>query len=131
MGTTRGDVEEKLETDKRYHVASSECKLLEGRPLDSAKMGIRRARELGMPAEGFRDHVATDGCHLAFPLFVLHRHPNPGRSRRPHIFCFWTFLAAPRLLPRWERAQNNFIIIKLFCPNSSQSENGVRSQRTC
>ena len=41
--------------------------------------------------------------YLSFPFFVLHRHPSSCRRRRPHMFCFSTFLAAPLFLPRRER----------------------------
>ena len=33
-------------------------------PPKSAKMGVRKAQKLELPAEGFRDHVTTDGSLL-------------------------------------------------------------------
>ena len=43
------------------YVVPSECRSMEEKPPDSAKVGIRKAQKLGIPVEGFRNHVAIDG----------------------------------------------------------------------
>ena len=48
------------EVAKRTYVVPSECRSMEEKPSDSAKVGLRKAQKLGIPVEGFRNHVATD-----------------------------------------------------------------------